>query len=96
MFTMCILIGLGSVSTPLVKVTPTNGRETLSDAPAWPADDDDDTAKAAKANAKKAAGSALRALATGASGTTTLAILDMHESLCRAVRAVKKREPKQA
>jgi len=80
---MCILIGLGSVSTLLTKVTPTNGRETLSDAPAWPADADD-----AKPNAK-AASSALRAFMTGASGTTTLAILDMHESLCGAHPAVK-------
>jgi hypothetical protein len=84
MFTMCILIGLGSVSTLLTKVTPTNGRETVSDAPARPAAANDDDTNAS------ASSKSLRALVTGASGTTALAILDMHESLCGSPRAVKK------
>jgi hypothetical protein len=84
MFTMCNRTGRGDASTLLVKVTPTNGRETVSDAPAWPADANDDDTNAS------ASSKSLRALVTGASGTTALAILDMHESLCGTPRAVKK------
>jgi hypothetical protein len=80
MSTMCNLIGLGSVSTLLVKVTPTKGRETLSDAPARPADADGKT----KTNATKAPNAVNRTLSAF-----------MTESLCGAPRAVKKREPKQ-